>query len=375
MGEVVRKNGWSQTSFHDRANITHHSDFPLEFFLASMIQTEPMDTASTAAELPPGQGKLSTEPGSGLQALPTILNSLSDSELSQTVALGSAIQQFRDISTQHSVFADLRRVAPSFRGQLLDFRLDDRHLKTFMKDGSEPPTDISIPTVKPMETVFPKDQKEAKALDTTLCEVSNRLLTASGYLLDVLQSLNENSDKRLAECIFRSLCLTASATSILEVERLLRPGDRDKVRDQVGCVDMPSVIQEVRRASLAASAPPAAAPPAALPQPTPILPAPPPLPLLTTAPTIAGFLGGHDRDGYGRSWRYTSPDDEWEETFRPKRGRGRSPRQRQMNYTFRRGSPSYRSPPAYPPGGRRRYLGDDGTIRTVLPGERQGSSP
>lgn len=340
-----------------------------------MIQTETTDTASTAAELPPGQGKPLVQAGAEVNKIPNLLSALSDSELAQTVALGSALQQFRDRATRHPILDDMKRVAPGFQGQILDFHLEDKHVKTFQRDVPDPPVDIIMPTVKPLDIVYARDMKEAKALDSTLCEVSNRLLAATGYLMDVLQNLSDVSDKKLAEFIFRSMCLTASATSMVEVERLLRPGDRDRIRFQVGSTEMPSVIQEVRRTTLTTTMAPAAAPLPLMGTPaSPVFALPPPLPFLQ-APIPSGLVARSDVDALSRQWRRPPPDDDWEETYRPKRGRGRSPRQHQMSYTFRRGSPFSRSPPTYPTGGKRRYLAEDGSIRAVMPGEAQGPGP
>jgi hypothetical protein len=163
-----------------------------------MIQSEALNEASTAAELPPGQDKPPLQPGAEVQKIPSLLSALSDSELSQTVALGSALQQFRDRAIRHSILEDLKRVAPGFQGQILDFHLEDKHVEAFQRDVPDPPMDIITPTAKPLEAVYVKDMKEAKALDGTLCEVTNRLLSATGYLMEVLQCMSDASDKRLA---------------------------------------------------------------------------------------------------------------------------------------------------------------------------------
>jgi hypothetical protein len=124
-----------------------------------------------------------------------------------------------------------------------------------MKECPDPMEDITIPRVKPMDTVYPKDVQEAKALDASMTEASNRLLCATTYLFDVLQNLKDESDPQLTEGIFRSLCLVSSATSMLEVERLLRPGDRPMVKDKAARIDIPSVIQEVRRSAPTVTSP------------------------------------------------------------------------------------------------------------------------
>jgi hypothetical protein len=239
--------GWSQDLFlRDRASYTHLQFFFLTSKLDIMIREDTLSTSSSSAEGSPSH----TSPLIGLrtsQSIPDLFNSMDDSELAQAMELGSAIQQFRDRSSHQTLISDIKRVAPTFKGHLLDFYMEERHTKILLKETPEPPDDFTFPTVRPMETVFPKTLAEAKALDSTIAEVSNELLGASGYLLEVLQSMNDDSDKRLGELIFRAFCLTANATTKLEVERLLRPGDRDKVVDHSRRADMPSVIQEVRR--------------------------------------------------------------------------------------------------------------------------------
>jgi hypothetical protein len=184
--------------------------------------------------------------GPGSQALPSIFFGLPDHELSQALEIGQAIRQSRFKAAQQSMMEDLRKVAPTFKGQILDFQMDDKFTRQFLRDAPDPPLDILIPTVKPADIIFPRDGKEVKAMDVTLTDISNRLLGASSYLINVLQSLSEESDKKLGEFIFRALCLTASGVASLEVERLLRPGDRDRV-GVVSTGAMPSVIQDVRR--------------------------------------------------------------------------------------------------------------------------------
>jgi hypothetical protein len=174
---------------------------------------------------------------------------MDDAQLSRAKELTSAIQAFREKESTQTTVTELNRVAPGFNGHLLDFNLDSKYSRLFMKETPEPSDAISIPRVKENETVFAKDLKEAKALDATICEASNRLLCASSYTLDALQSLKDVSDPRVPEYLFRSLCLTSSATSMLEVERHLRPGDRPRVKEQVARSDMPTVIQDVRRAT------------------------------------------------------------------------------------------------------------------------------
>jgi hypothetical protein len=176
---------------------------------------------------------------------------MDDTQLSNARELTSAIQAYRERVSGQTTMNELKRVAPTFDGHLLDFNLASKFSKIFMKETPEPSDEILIPRVKESETVYPKDLREAKALDTTICEASNRLLCASSYTLDVLQSLKDSRDPKIPEFLFRSLCLTASATSMLEVERHLRPGDRPKVKEQVFRGDMPVVIQEVRRATSA----------------------------------------------------------------------------------------------------------------------------
>jgi hypothetical protein len=184
--------------------------------------------------------------GPGSQALPSIFFGLPDHELSQALEIGQAIRQSRVKAAQQSMMDDLRRVAPTFKGQMLDFQLDDKFTRQFLRDAPDPPIDIIIPTVKQADIIYSRDSKEARAMDITLTDISNRLLGATSYLMDVLQSLSEESDKKLGEYIFRALCLTASGAASLEVERLLRPGDRDRV-GAVSTGMMPSVIQDVRR--------------------------------------------------------------------------------------------------------------------------------
>jgi hypothetical protein len=195
----------------------------------------------------PSQPACSMESGPGSQRLPEILLALDDQQLSKAHELTSAIRAFRDRIPEQAPILQIRRVAPGFQGQLLDFSLEPKFLRLFMKECPEPPEGFSIPTVKESDTIYLKDTAEAKALDSTLTEASNRLLTASAYLLEVLHSIKDESDPRLSECIFRSLCLTASTTSMLEVERLLRPGDRPRVLDQSATFGMPRIIQDVRR--------------------------------------------------------------------------------------------------------------------------------
>jgi hypothetical protein len=172
---------------------------------------------------------------------------MDDKILSQTVELGTAIRQFREHSTGQLLFSQLKRVSPTFQGHILDFSLDPRYLKIFLKEKPDAPEDISVPRVREADVVYSKDEGEAKELDSTLTEASNRLLAVSLYLMEVLQALDDKSDEKLTENLFRALCLTASTTSMIEVERLLRPGDRSKVKDHSARSDMPSVIQDVRR--------------------------------------------------------------------------------------------------------------------------------
>jgi hypothetical protein len=231
------------------------SDSLREYFLTSMATTEPIPTVPETAEPKADQEKLLIEPPSP-QKLPTLFSSLSDSDLSQAVELGTAIKQFRERTTSQSMLSHLKRVAPTFQGQILDFNLDPKYTKLFTKECPEPMEDITIPRVKEADTVYARDVHEAKALDATMTEASNRLLCASTYMLDVLHNLKEESDPQLTEGLFRSFCLTSSATSMLEVERLLRPGDRPMVRDKIARIDIPTVIQEVRRSAPTAADPP-----------------------------------------------------------------------------------------------------------------------
>jgi hypothetical protein len=206
----------------------------------------------------------------------------------------------------------VKRIAPTFDGHLLDFYAEEKHVQKLLKEVPEPPFEFTIPSVKPMDSAFPKDAAEAKALDITLAEVSNQLLGASGYLLEVLSSMNEDSDKRLGEFIFRAFCLTANATTKLEIERLLRPGDRDKVGDHSRRSAMPSVIQDVRRS---------------VPNPTTsTVPQDPP----PSQPSLFDLKPEkRRRDSEGS-------DKEPEHYFRSSRGRGTRPRRVTSNFYFRR---------------------------------------
>jgi hypothetical protein len=172
---------------------------------------------------------------------------MNDVQLSQAHELTAAVKAFREKSAGETMISQLKRVAPGFDGHLLDFRLDDKFLRTYLKENPEPPDEIFIPKVKEADVTYPKDADEAKALDATLTETSNRLLCASSYLLEALNLVKEDTDPRLAESIFRGLCLTASSAAMMEVERLLRPGDRLRVKDQAARGDMPSLIQAIRR--------------------------------------------------------------------------------------------------------------------------------
>jgi hypothetical protein len=183
------------------------------------------------------------------QSIPKLLASMDDKVLSQTVELGTAIRQFRERSTGQALISQLRRVAPTFQGQILDFNLDQKYVKLFLKEKPDSPDEITVPKVKEADIVYTKDKEEAKELDSTLTEASNRLLAVSLYLMEVLQALDDKSDEKLTESLFRALCLTASTTSMLEVERWLRPGDRSRVKDHSSRGDMPLVIQTVRRQS------------------------------------------------------------------------------------------------------------------------------
>jgi hypothetical protein len=211
-----------------------------------MATVEQMAAVSDAAEPKPDQEKLLIETPSP-QKLPSLLVSLSDSELSKAVELGTAIKQFRERQTIHVLLAHIKRVAPTFQGQIVDFNLDPKFAKLWMKEAPESMDDITIPRVTQMDTSYPKDAQDVKALDTTMTEASNRLLCASTYLLDILQGMKDDADQQVVEGIFRSFCLISSATSMLEVERLLRPGDRPRVRDRLARIDIPSVIQDIRR--------------------------------------------------------------------------------------------------------------------------------
>jgi hypothetical protein len=107
---------------------------------------------------------------------------------------------------------------------------------------------------------------------------------------------------------FRSLCLTASATSMVEVERFLRPGDRDKIRVQIGSTSIPSVIQEVRRTTPTATMAPLAAPaPIMGATAGPVFALPPTLPYFPAAPVPSGLVARSDGDAFGRPWRYSTP--------------------------------------------------------------------
>jgi hypothetical protein len=209
--------------------------------------TEPTEPVVTTTEPTSSQPIISTGTGSGSQLLPEILVTLDDQQLSKAHELTSAMKAFRDGTPEQTPILQLQRVAPGFQGQILDFTLDSKFLKIFTKESPDAPDGFTIPSVKESDTIYPRDAMEAKALDGTLTEASNRLLSACSYLLEVLYSIKDDTDQRLTECVFRALCLTASTTSMLEVERLLRPGDRPSVRDQTARYDMPRVIQEVRR--------------------------------------------------------------------------------------------------------------------------------
>jgi hypothetical protein len=89
----------------------------------------------------------------------------------------------------------------------------DKHVQKLLKETPEAPMDFIIPSVKPMATTFPKDTADTKALDVTLAEVSNELLGATGYMLEVLQAMEDQPDSQLGEFIFRAFCLTANATT------------------------------------------------------------------------------------------------------------------------------------------------------------------
>jgi hypothetical protein len=256
--------------------------------------------------------------GAGSQALPSILFGLPDNELTQALQIGQAIKDSRAKTSTQSMMDDMKKVAPDFKGQILDFQLDDKFTRQFLRDAPDPPTDISIPTVKEADTIYPRDVKEAKAMDQTLTDISNRLLGATSYLLDVLQSLTEESDKRLGEYIFRAMALTASGAAALEVERLLRPGDRDRVGAHASSATMPSVIQDVRKTPVRAA--------------------------------LFSKRAAPERDDPG-----FEPD--FEPVYMQKRGHGirrRSP----SNYAFRRGSPSpMRGFQAFSGGWARSYAG------------------
>jgi hypothetical protein len=301
--------GWSQENlFRDRASYTHLQFFILISNLDNMIHEDVMSSSSSSAETPPSQ----MGPLIGLrssQSIPDLFNSLDDSELAQAMELGSAILQFRDRTSRQALIFDVKRVAPTFDGHLLDFYMQEKHVKKLLKEIPEAPMDFTIPTVKPMDSAFPKDAAEAKALDSTLAEVSNELLGASGYLLEVLQSMNDDSDKRLGEFIFRAFCLTANATTKLEVERLLRPGDRDKVVDHSRRADLPSVIQEVRRSI-----------------PIPTSTAPDPFQVPPSLFTLRPEKRRRDSEG---------SDKEPEHYYRSSRGRGSRPRRATTNFYFR----------------------------------------
>jgi hypothetical protein len=233
---------------------------------------------------------------------------MSDAQLSQAHVLTSAVRAFREKASGESILSQLKKVAPGFQGHLLDFNLDPKFLKMYMKENPDPPDAIFIPTVKESITTYPRDAEDTKAMDSTLTEASNRLLTASAYLFEAIGLIKEDMDPRLSETMFRALSLTASSVSMLEVERLLRPGDRPRMKDQSDRGIMPTVIQEIRR----------------------------------NAPKVDTDL---KTDGEGRQYlrcedgaisyktrRYTP-------SFTPfvGRTRGRSPSRRPMSSTFRRG--------------------------------------
>jgi hypothetical protein len=205
--------------------------------------------SGTPADLLASQDLASGSQRPDLRSLPDILLHMNDTQLSQAHELTSAVKAFREKGSGETMFSQLKKVAPGFQGQLLDFNLDDKFLRIYLKENPDPPDEIYLPKVKESDTIYPRDADEAKALDSTLTEASNRLLSASAYLLEALASVKEDAEPRLSEMLFRALCLTASSTSMIEVERLLRPGDRPRVKDQTARGNMPSVIQEIRRSA------------------------------------------------------------------------------------------------------------------------------
>jgi hypothetical protein len=142
----------------------------------------------------------------------------------------------------------LQSVAPGFKGKFSDFKLEQQVYEDFMKGLPDVPQELSTTTIVPVARHLPKDVADVRAMDESLMEISRNLKSAMGYAIVALDDAGSLLYPDVGECMFRCLCLTASAFARLQVERHTTPVIRKTVTDSETNDQLPKVIQQARKA-------------------------------------------------------------------------------------------------------------------------------
>jgi hypothetical protein len=142
----------------------------------------------------------------------------------------------------------LKEVSPGFKGKFSDFKLEDSIYDDFMKGVPDLPQTLKMAKIIPISRHAAKDAADVKAMDESLIEISKNLKCIMGYMLVALDQVGEMLDPDVGECIFRSLCLSASAFARLQIERHTTPILRRTVEDSETIGQLPKVIQEAKKA-------------------------------------------------------------------------------------------------------------------------------
>jgi hypothetical protein len=141
----------------------------------------------------------------------------------------------------------LKEVSPGFKGRFSDFKLEDSYYEDFMKGLPELPRALKMAKVIPITRHVAKDVADVKALDESLMEISRNLKCIMGYMIVALDNTGPLESPDVGECMFRSLCLSASAFAKLQVERHTTPVLRKTVEDSETIDQLPKVIQQAKK--------------------------------------------------------------------------------------------------------------------------------
>jgi hypothetical protein len=148
----------------------------------------------------------------------------------------------------------LKSVAPGFKGKFSDFKLEHQAYEDFMKGVPDVPEELNTASIVPIAKHLPKDVADVRAMDESLMEISRNLKCAMGYAIVALDEDGPILDPDVSECMFRCLCLTASAFARLQVERHTTPVIRKSVTDSETNDQLPKVIQQAKKAFFRAGA-------------------------------------------------------------------------------------------------------------------------